>query len=111
MIEKRSYKAISIIDEEHPEIDGQLKERIWQKGHWQTDFVQRQPNENAQPSEQTTFKILFDAKHLYIGIRMYDQDPHTINQRMSRRDGFEGDWVEVILDGTVLPLSLPTVIL
>ena len=99
LIEKRIHKALSILDKEQPEIDGQLQEDIWQTGAWESDFIQRQPNENTAPSEQTAFKILFDAKHLYIGIRMYDQAPASINRRMSRRDGFEGDWVEVILDG------------
>ena len=96
---KRGCLALPIINKEHPKIDGHLNEAIWQKGSWETDFIQREPNENASPSEQTAFKILFDAKFLYIGIRMYDQDAHSINQRMSRRDGFEGDWIEVVLDG------------
>ncbi|MFK7771414.1 MAG: DUF5916 domain-containing protein, partial [Saprospiraceae bacterium] len=99
LVEKRSHTAISILDKEKPEIDGRLNEEIWQTGKWDTDFIQRQPNENLPPSEQTAFKILFDAKYLYIGIRMYDQDPTSINRRMSRRDGFEGDWIEVVLDG------------
>ena len=99
LIEKRNHTAISILNEEKPAIDGHLDDKIWQKGTWETDFIQRQPNENAPPSEQTAFKILFDTRYLYIGIRMYDQTPASINQRMSRRDGFEGDWVEVILDG------------
>ncbi len=99
LVEKRSCTAISILNNNKPEIDGQLMDEAWQVGLWETDFIQREPNENTPPSEQTAFKILFDAKYLYIGIRMYDQNPHTINQRMSRRDGFEGDWIEVILDG------------
>jgi len=99
VVEKRRCTAISILDKEKPQIDGQLNEGIWQKGTWETNFIQRQPNENTPPSEQTAFKILFDAKYLYIGVRMYDQAPNSINKRMSRRDGFEGDWVEVILDG------------
>lgn len=99
LVEKRSHTAISILNKQKPEIDGQLQDEIWQSGTWETDFIQRQPNENTPPSEQTAFKILFDAKYLYIGIRMYDQAPRSINRRMSRRDGFEGDWVEVVLDG------------
>ena len=99
VVEKKIHTAISILDKEKPEIDGQLNDEAWEVGEWESDFIQRQPNENTPPSEQTAFKILFDAKYLYIGIRMYDQAPNSINQRMSRRDGFEGDWVEVILDG------------
>lgn len=98
-IDKRKYSASSIVDQEKPEVDGKLNEKIWQYGGWETGFVQRQPQENAPPTEQTAFKILFDQKYLYIGIRNYDRSPSSISSRMSRRDGLEGDWVEVILDG------------
>lgn len=98
-VEKRTYTAVPILDTEKPEIDGGLEDEIWKKDTWETDFVQRQPNENEAPSEQTAFQILFDAKYVYIGFRMYDQEPASINRRMSRRDGFEGDWIEIILDG------------
>lgn len=98
-IEKRSHTATTILNQEKPIIDGKLNEKVWQRGKWETHFIQRQPNENASPSVQTAFKILFDEKFLYVGIRNYDHDPSSINRRMSRRDGNEGDWVEVILDG------------
>ncbi len=98
VIPKRSTISTDISDLEKPEIDGLLYEDIWQNGYWETQFVQRQPEENSAPSEQTAFKILFDEKYLYIGIRNYDRAPELISSRMSRRDGLEGNWVEVILD-------------
>ncbi len=94
----KKYKAVKIDDHHRFEIDGELKEECWQKGDWATDFVQREPNENAPPMEQTAFKILYDSKFLYVGIKNYDRHPASINRRMSRRDGSEGDWVELILD-------------
>ncbi|MEQ8240873.1 MAG: DUF5916 domain-containing protein, partial [Cyclobacteriaceae bacterium] len=52
----------------------------------------------VMPSQSTQFKILYDAKFLYVGIRAFDSDPDQIVKRMSRRDGFEGDFVEINID-------------
>jgi hypothetical protein len=41
---------------------------------------------------------LYDDKNLYIAVRAYDSDPGQIVKRMSRRDGFDGDWVEINID-------------
>jgi hypothetical protein len=81
-----------------PEIDGLLTDEAWAQVEWSGDFTQLEPNKGAAPSQKTAFKILYDAKNLYIAIRAYDSDPKNIGRRMSRRDGFEGDWVEVNID-------------
>jgi hypothetical protein len=62
------------------------------------DFVQVSPSAGADPSVQTKFKILYDAKNLYIALMNYDPEPGKIARRMSRRDGFDGDYVEVNID-------------
>jgi len=95
---KRDYKTERILDIQRPVIDGKLTDAIWEEENWATDFIQREPNENIAPSEQTAFKIVYDAKYIYVGIRNYDTKPSEINTWMSRRDGFEGDYVEVIFD-------------
>ncbi|MCP4150271.1 MAG: carbohydrate binding family 9 domain-containing protein [bacterium] len=81
-----------------PVIDGQLSDSVWENVAWGGDFVQKHPYEGSKPSQQTAFKILYDNRNLYVGIRAYDTDPHKIERRMSRRDNREGDWVEIILD-------------
>ncbi len=86
------------IPDDPPSIDGKLDEEVWDLVEWGGDFVQRQPEYGVQPSEQTQFKILYDAKNLYVGVRAWDSDPSAIVKRMSRRDGFEGDWVEINID-------------
>lgn len=84
---------------EPPHIDGNLDDAAWESVPWGGgDFIQVSPDAGAPPSIQTKFKILYDAKNLYIAFRNYDPEPHKIVSRMSRRDGFEGDWVEVNID-------------
>ncbi|AUP81488.1 hydrolase [Flavivirga eckloniae] len=99
IVSKKVYSSQRISKTEIPIIDGKLEDVIWgKKNDWASNFIQREPTENVSPSEETTFKIVYDAKHLYIGIKNFDKQPEKITNWMSRRDGFEGDWVEVIFD-------------
>jgi len=95
---KKKYFTKSIEGKMAPEIDGLLNDPIWENVDWTGDYTQRQPYENQPPTQETKFKILYDAKNLYIAARCYDTEPDKIVKRMSRRDGFEGDWVEFNID-------------
>lgn len=82
-----------------PKIDGLLNDPAWEQVPWGGgDFRQVNPNAGDGASVQTTFKILYDEKNLYIAFRNLDPEPSKIVKRMSRRDGFEGDWVEINID-------------
>ena len=84
---------------EPPKIDGKADDPAWEGVPWGGgDFRQKNPDAGAPASVQTKFKILYDAKNLYILFRNYDPEPDKIVSRMSRRDGFEGDWVEINID-------------
>ena len=97
-IEKRVYTTTPVIDMESPEIDGKLDDKAWELVEWTGDYIENRPDENTPPSYQTKFKIVYDQKFLYIGVRCYDAEPDKIVKRLSRRDGFEGDWVEFNID-------------
>ncbi|MEQ6166469.1 MULTISPECIES: DUF5916 domain-containing protein [unclassified Ekhidna] len=79
-------------------LDGKLDDDAWDKVEWGGDFVGHRPDFNVEPYQQTKFKILYDAKFLYVGIRALDTEPEQIVKRMSRRDGFDGDFVEINID-------------
>ncbi len=82
-----------------PKIDGLSSDVAWEMVPWGGgDFRQRNPDAGAAPSVQTWFKVVYDAKNLYILIKNLDPEPNKIVSRMSRRDGFDGDWVEVNID-------------
>ncbi len=95
--EKRIYTTAMVTDVP-PVIDGLLDDEAWDLVEWGGGFIGHRPNYMSTPSEQTQFKILYDAKFLYVGIRAFDHDHDKIVKRMSRRDGFEGDWVEINID-------------
>lgn len=94
---KKMYLTQKVISSP-PVIDGIMEEGEWEDVPWGSEFVQLQPYEGKAPTQNTAFKILYDDKYLYIGFRCYDTEPDKIVRRMSRRDGFEGDWVEINID-------------
>lgn len=82
-----------------PTIDGVLNDDAWQSIQWGgKDFRQLNPDKGKPASVQTRFKILYDEKNLYVGIQCLDPEPAKIIRRMSRRDSFEGDMVEINID-------------
>ena len=81
-----------------PEIDGVMDDESWNNVEWASDFTQKQPEEGVAPTYQTKFKIVYDDKFLYVGIRALDDEPEKIQKRLTRRDGFAGDRVNVIID-------------
>lgn len=86
------------IKSESPVIDGILNDLVWETVEWGGDFIQNQPTEGIAPTEQTRFKILYDEKNLYIAYFCEDSAQDSIVERMSRRDQFPGDWVEINID-------------
>lgn len=98
VIIKKKYTTQALGDYAAPTINGILEDEAWGLVEWGNDYIESQPDENTPPSHQTRFKILYDSKNLYIGVRCYDTEPDRIVKRLSRRDGFEGDWVEFNID-------------
>lgn len=94
----KTYTTASIIGEP-PQIDGRLDDKAWEQVSWGgMDFRQLNPDKGKPASVQTKFKIIYDDKNLYVGIFCLDPEPAKIVKRMSRRDSFEGDMVEINID-------------
>ncbi|MFY0593155.1 DUF5916 domain-containing protein [Roseivirga sp.] len=61
-LEIRALKATSAI-----KIDGKLDEEDWRRAEVVTDFFRMEPRQGGDPKFQTTVRVLFDEKNLYIG--------------------------------------------
>lgn len=94
---RKTYNAVNI-NLNAPEIDGKLDDPIWQGGAWATGFRQIQPNDGDSPTQKTEFKIVYDENNLYVAFRLHDDEPEKIERRVTRRDGFDGDWIEIEID-------------
>ena len=67
-------------------VDGRLDETLWKTLPAITDFLQKQPNEGAEPTERTEVRLAYDDAALYVGARMYAKDPSKIQAPIGRRD-------------------------
>lgn len=67
-------------------IDGKLSEAEWLKAKPLYGFMQKDPIEGLEASEETELFFLYDDDNLYIGARMHHKDPKIIQAFVSRRD-------------------------
>ncbi|MDP7585507.1 MAG: hypothetical protein QF920_06850, partial [Verrucomicrobiota bacterium] len=74
--------------EQPPVIDGVMDDDAWQKAPVAGDFVQDEPGDGVPMTERTEFRVLYDARALYIGIWCYDSEPEKILARGMTRDDF-----------------------
>ncbi len=95
---KRVYTTKFLGPIDPPILDGQLNDVGWEHVAWEGEFIESRPDENTTPSNKTRFKVTYDRKFIYVGIQCLDNEPEKIVKRLSRRDGFDGDWVGIFID-------------
>lgn len=83
-----------------PMIDGDLDDTAWAAAPVATGFIQHGPVPGAPASQGTEVRILYDDQALYVGMRMYDAHPDSIQSQVGRRDSAlpGSDWAAVALD-------------
>ncbi len=67
-------------------MDGRLDEPIWQQADVASDFTQFEPVEGEAPTFRTEVRVVYGSANVYVGARMYDDDPEGIIRILSRRD-------------------------
>ena len=97
MAQKQNYSASQNI-KSPPKIDGSFEDAAWGTIEWTSDFTQYEPNNGAEPSQRTAFKLLYDNSNIYVAIKNYDLEAEMIEGRMTRRDGYEGDMCGIHFD-------------
>ena len=79
-------------------IDGRLNETEWQR-EGSAKFIQREPDENKQPSQKSVAWVAYDDAAIYIAARLYDSAPESIITRIGRRDAdLTSDWFYFAID-------------
>lgn len=97
-VDKRIYVTMETGTIDPPIIDGFINDEVWDLVAWTADYTENEPDNGKEPANQTKFKILYDDTFIYVAFRCFDPEPEKIEKRLSRRDGFEGDWVEINFD-------------
>jgi len=81
-------------------LDGRLDESAWQHARPIGVLRQREPVENAEPSEETVVRVLYNDDALYIGIVSRDRSPREIVSTQLTRDANldVDDRITIVLD-------------
>lgn len=82
---RRSFPATRM-DGGEVEMDGRLDEEVWTDARFESDFIQLEPNEGEPATQRTEVAILYADEALYVGARMYRDDPEAIQAWVTRRD-------------------------
>ena len=82
-----------------PAIDGRDDDAIWRTVPKISSFRQFSPKIDVDPSMQTEFQVAYDARNLYVFVRMHDAHPDSIMHALSRRDvRGPSDQIKLIVD-------------
>lgn len=96
----KSLGASRLEPGESVDVDGRLDESLWQRAVYTADFTQREPDEGAPATERTEIAFAYTGTALYVGVRMYSDDPAAIRAILARRDeGGDSERIIVLLDG------------
>jgi hypothetical protein len=77
--------------EEKINIDGILDEESWSRAECSGDFVTYKPYEGREPFKQTQVCVLYDDRALYIGAKLFDDEPDKILKELTMRDEDNGN--------------------
>ena len=79
--------------------DGVLDEPSWSTAAPVSEFFQQTPDQGAAVTMKTDFRVLFDDAALYVGARLYDAHPESIQANLGRRDAsLPADRISVYID-------------
>ncbi|HUU28323.1 MAG TPA: DUF5916 domain-containing protein [archaeon] len=82
-----------------PNIDGYPDDSCWTFALPISDFIQRNPEEGEEPTEETVVRIVYDDQSIYFCFICYDSDPQNIQARLTPRDFIESsDNVRIYID-------------
>ncbi|MDD9879830.1 MAG: DUF5916 domain-containing protein [Candidatus Marinimicrobia bacterium] len=86
--------------DESIKIDGVLDEAIWESISPITEFVQRLPQDGADPTEKSQMQISYNDQYLYFGFTFYDSEPEKVRATILNRGGWihRDDKLEIALD-------------
>lgn len=98
---RERFRIQAVRVEKGPRMDGSLEDEVWFSAPQVDQFVQQEPEEGAAASERTEVRVLYDERHLYIGVHAFDSNSSGIIATEMRRDSdriLDEDNFQVIFD-------------
>src|SRR5262245_61595590 len=97
--QERKHASALRIDSGVVRVDGVLDEEVWGRATPITDFIQKEPNEGAAPTDAMEVRFLFDDRAFYVGARMFSRADTRIQAPLGRRDNTgQAERIVVALD-------------
>ncbi len=94
-----SVSAVPLPDASALKLDGSLDDAAWTRAHVISEFRQRDPKEDGEPSFRTEARVAYDAEAMYVAVQAFDPEPNKIVGILTRRDNYSpSDWIRVIID-------------
>ena len=82
-----------------PTLDGRLDDAAWREARPIGGFRQIDPTEGAAASESTLAYVVYTDAAIYVGLRLFDDEPNRILRRLGRHDDqLQSDMVYVDFD-------------
>jgi len=78
--------AYHLLAAERVNVDGVLDDSVWQRVEFSSDFMMKEPEEGGTPTERTEIAFTYDDHAIYVGARMFSDDPSQIRAVKTRRD-------------------------
>ncbi len=78
--------ANTLLEGERVKVDGVLDDSVWSRVEFTSDFMMKEPEEGGVPTERTEIAFTYDDHAIYVGARMYSDDPSQIRAVKTRRD-------------------------
>lgn len=95
----KTLRATPLEAGETVDVDGRLDDDVWRRAVFTSDFTQREPDEGRPASERTDIAFVFSETTLYVGARMFSDDPAAIRAIPARRDeGGDSERIIVLID-------------
>jgi hypothetical protein len=85
-VDAAAGRATAMRTAETIRVDGRLDEPAWHEAVPLSRFVQREPVEGGEPSEETEIRVVFTDTALYIGAVCHDRTPREIVATQLARD-------------------------
>jgi hypothetical protein len=93
-----TFRVRAVSTPDAPTIDGLLEPGEWEDADAVGDFIQYQPMRGRPSPHRTQVRVLYDADHLYVSMRAWDDEP--VIAQLTRRDAdlAQDDFFALILD-------------
>ena len=67
-------------------VDGRLDEAVWVRTPAVVDFIQKEPEQGARPTDDMEVRFAYDGAAFYVGARMWARNAREIQAPLGRRD-------------------------